>query len=71
MNDTENLITVMNDNIINNLNNTYEKITKTDPNWEYIARTNEDNSISVIPIEPANSDYQAYLKSLEDEANTL
>lgn len=48
----------------------YEKITKTEPNWEYIARTNEDGSISVIPIEPANSDYQAYLKSL-DEASPL
>jgi hypothetical protein len=37
-----------------------------------------DGLISVIPIDPANSDYQAYLKSLEqstekvtDEANTL
>ena len=48
----------------------YKKITKTDPNWEYIARTNEDGSVSVIPIELANSDYQAYLKSL-DEASTL
>lgn len=24
-----------------------------------------------VPTDPANSDYQAYLKSLEDEANTL
>jgi hypothetical protein len=44
----------------------YEKITKTEPNWEYIARTNEDSSVSVIPIEPANSDYQEYLKWVEE-----
>ena len=25
----------------------------------------------LIPLDPANSDYQRYLKSLEDEANTL
>ena len=24
-----------------------------------------------IPLDPANSDYQAYLKSLEDEAETI
>ena len=36
-----------------------------------IQRDNEDGSISYIPINPANSDYQAYLKSLENEANTL
>ena len=29
--------------------------------WNYIARENEDGSVSVIPIEPANSDYQRYL----------
>jgi len=46
----------------------YEKITKTEPTWEYIARTNEDGSVSVIPIDPANSDYQAYLKSLDEAA---
>jgi hypothetical protein len=33
-----------------------------------VQRNNEDGSISYIPIDPANSDYQAYLKSLEDEA---
>ena len=32
----------------------------------------EENGIAYsIPKDPANSDYQAYLKSLEDEANTL
>ena len=30
-----------------------------------IQRTNEDGSISFIPTDPANSDYQAYLASLE------
>ena len=33
---------------------------------ETIKRTNEDGSISWIPMDEANSDYQAYLKSLED-----
>lgn len=30
-----------------------------------IERQNEDGSISFIPTDPANSDYQAYLLSLE------
>jgi hypothetical protein len=29
--------------------------------WEYIERTNEDGSISVIPKDEGNSDYQRYL----------
>lgn len=33
---------------------------------ELITRTNEDGSISFIPKDEANSDYQEYLKSLED-----
>lgn len=47
---------------------TYEKIEN-----DYgicIKMTTEDGVISFIPNDPANSDYQAYLKSL-DEANTL
>ena len=28
---------------------------------KYIERTNEDGTLSWIPIDPANSDYQAYL----------
>jgi hypothetical protein len=32
---------------------------------EYVVRTNDDGSVSWIPMDPANSDYQAYLKSLE------
>jgi hypothetical protein len=35
-----------------------------------IQRDNENGSISYIPIDPANSDYQEYLKNL-DEATTL
>ena len=35
-----------------------------------IERTNEDGTVSFIPKDSANSDYQAYLKSL-DEASTL
>ena len=38
---------------------------KTTPNgWEYIERINEDESVSQIPIDPANSDYQQYLKEM-------
>lgn len=33
--------------------------------WEYIERTNEDGSISVIPKDESNSDYQAYLNPVE------
>ena len=46
---------------------TYKEIT-TDIGWKYIERINEDDSVSVIPIDPSNSDYQAYLASL-DETN--
>ena len=31
-----------------------------------IQRDNEDGSITIIPIEPANSDYQRYLRWLEN-----
>ncbi len=37
---------------------------------DYILRFNDDGGVSSIPIDPDNSDYQAYLKSL-DEASTL
>ena len=30
-----------------------------------IQRVNEDGSISIIPTDPANSDYQAYLNPVE------
>ena len=35
-----------------------------------IKRTDENGEVAYVPKDPANSDYQAYLKSL-DEANTL
>jgi hypothetical protein len=37
---------------------------------DYILRFNDDGSVSSIPIDPANSDYQEYLASL-DETSTL
>ena len=35
---------------------------------QFVLRENEDGSITSFLQDPANSDYQAYLKSLEDEA---
>ncbi len=40
---------------------TYEPFT-TESGNEFIKRTNEDGTVSFIPIDPSNSDYQAYLK---------
>jgi hypothetical protein len=34
----------------------------TNLNFEFIERINDDNSVSFIPLDPANSDYQAYLE---------
>jgi len=45
---------------------TYEKITLTNPNWEYISRSDG----AVIPLDPANSDYQAYLATLAANSAT-
>jgi hypothetical protein len=42
------------------------KIVANENGFEILTRTNEDGSISYIPLDPANSDYQAYLKSLEE-----
>ena len=33
---------------------------------EHISRTNEDGSVSWIPIEPKNSEYQEYLRWVEE-----
>ena len=44
---------------------TYEIIESFD-GIKTVQRTNDDGSLTFIPIDPANSDYQAYLKSLED-----
>ena len=45
---------------------TYEKTTNFD-NTETIVATAEDGSVLFIPVDPTNSDYQAYLA---DEATT-
>jgi len=46
---------------------TYEVITNT-LGGECIKRTDADGNEAWIPCDPANSDYQAYLASLEEEA---
>jgi hypothetical protein len=43
----------------------YEEIT-TDFGTQIIVRYNEDGSVSSFMRDPANSDYQEYLKYLED-----
>lgn len=35
-------------------------------NEEYVIRTNNEGVVSFIPCDTANSDYQTYLKWLED-----
>jgi hypothetical protein len=45
---------------------TYEEVT-TDSGSQFIKRTNEDGSINWIPVNEANSDYQAYLN--KDDIN--
>ena len=42
------------------------KIIANENGFEILTRTNEDGSISYIPIDLSNSDYQAYLKDLEE-----
>lgn len=37
---------------------------------EIIKMTSADGKISWVPKDPANSDYQAYLESLNDDAET-
>ena len=49
---------------------TYEKIANELNDSIVLKRTDETGKIWWIPTDPANSDYQAYLKSL-DEASTL
>lgn len=47
---------------------TYEIITS-DLGSEIIKRTDENGLVAWIPLDPANSDYQAYLK--RDEATAI
>jgi hypothetical protein len=53
----------------------YETVTNEEYNDTQIKRTNPDGSISWIPMDEANSDYQRYLRWLEnpdaDESETL
>ena len=44
---------------------TYEPFTSIS-GQDFITRSNEDGSTSYIPTDPANSDYQEYLKSLNN-----
>jgi hypothetical protein len=44
----------------------YKKITT--PTGSFIIQYEEDGVLYSIPTDPANSDYQEYLKSLEDGA---
>ena len=37
---------------------------------DYILRFNDDGGVSSIPIDPANSDYQAYLNKDKAEQST-
>ena len=50
---------------------TYEKIATSFPDSYIIKRTNADGSVSWIPEDPANSDYQAYLAWLENPEAAL
>ena len=43
----------------------YSEVTAELSGIKFIQRINEDGSVSSIPTDPANSDYQAYLASLE------
>ena len=45
----------------------YEKIETPSGNG-LIQRTDKDGTITFIPLDPANSDYQAYLVWLEENA---
>ena len=47
---------------------TYTKYTS-DFSEDFIVRDNGDGSVSHIPTDPANSDYQAYLKHLTEGNN--
>jgi len=50
-------------------------ISKFDSEYTYIERTNDDGTVDMIPTDPANSDYQRYLRWLEnpdaEEGGTL
>jgi len=45
---------------------TYQFISSVDIVPDHVLRTNEDGTETWIPTDPANSDYQAYLASQEN-----
>jgi hypothetical protein len=47
----------------------YEIIKTTFGDSEIIVKTDDDGTVFYIPPDPANSDYQAYLKSLNEAAS--
>ena len=47
------------------------KLIENDFNMSYIERTEENGTISYIPLDEANSDYQAYLASLDEQQAAL
>jgi hypothetical protein len=38
-----------------------------DPKGSCVVRINDDETVTAIPLDPANSDYQAYLAWLAEE----
>jgi len=50
---------------------TYKEIEITELNTKWIERTNEDGSVSVIPIDPGNSDYQRYLNPEAEQSTPI
>jgi len=43
----------------------YEVVKATEFNIAQVMRTDENGTVSALPCDPSNSDYQEYLKSLE------
>jgi hypothetical protein len=43
------------------------EITFEEANSNLVKRNNEDGTVTWIPTDPANSDYQAYLEQLDKE----
>ena len=51
---------------------TYKEVEISELNTKWIEQTNEDGFVSIIPIDEGNSDYQRYLRWLENpEAETI
>jgi hypothetical protein len=50
---------------------TYKEIEIAELNTRWIERTNEDGSVSIIPLDPANSDYQRYLNPEAEQSTPI